>query len=90
MSLGWSIVAPGDRTRLASLQAAAREVVVIMFGAAVMLLMAACVEAYWSSSSLPAGVKRAIGACMFLAVMLYMTLVGRGRSSSPSSESRWT
>ncbi len=95
MSLGWSVVAPGERTRLASLQAAAREVVVIMFGAAMMLLMAAGVEAYWSSSSLPSGVKRSIGACMFLAVVLYMALVGRGTprdaASAPgSSERRWT
>ena len=81
MSLGWSVVAPGDRTRLASLQAAAREVVVIMFGAAVMLLMAAGIEAYWSSSSLPAVVKRSLGACLLVAVALYMSLVGRGRAS---------
>jgi len=79
MSLGWSVVAPGDRTRLASLQNAAREVVVIMFGAAVMLLMAAGIEAYWSSSSLSATVKRSIGAVMFVLVMLYMVLVGRGQ-----------
>jgi uncharacterized membrane protein SpoIIM required for sporulation len=77
LSLGWSVVAPGDRTRLAALEANAREVVVIVFGAAVMLMMAAGIEAYWSSSSLAAGVKRAIGACLFLAVFAYLSFVGR-------------
>jgi putative Ca2+/H+ antiporter (TMEM165/GDT1 family) len=82
MSLGWSVVAPGDRTRLAALQTAAREVVVIVFGAAVMLLMAAGIEAYWSSSALSSTVKRSLGAGLFLAVALYMTLVGRGDASN--------
>ena len=77
LSLGWSMIVPGERTRLASLQAAAREIVVIVFGAAVMLLVAAAVEAYWSSSSLPAAVKRSIGASLLVAVLLYMTLAGR-------------
>jgi uncharacterized membrane protein SpoIIM required for sporulation len=81
MSLGWSVVAPGDRTRLASLQSAAREVVVIVFGAAVMLFMAAGIEAYWSSSGLSANVKRSLGACVFVVVLLYMVLVGRGERS---------
>lgn len=94
MSLGWSVVAPGERTRLASLQAAAREVVVIMFGAAAMLLMAAGIEAYWSSSPLPAAVKRGLGACLLVAVALYMTLVGRGArdpgTSHEATDGRWT
>src|SRR6202044_2808702 len=50
LSLGWSIVAPGDKTRVASLQATARSVVIVMFGAAVMLFMAAAVEGFWSGS----------------------------------------
>ncbi len=88
MSLGWSVVAPGDRTRLASLQAVANEVVVILFGAAVMLLMAAGIEAYWSSSSLSSVVKRSLGACLFGAVLLYMTVVGRG--TRPGRDGEWT
>jgi uncharacterized membrane protein SpoIIM required for sporulation len=94
MSLGWSVVAPGDRTRIASLESAAKEIVVIVFGAAVMLFMAAAIEAYWSSSSLSANVKRSLGGGMFLTVLLYMTFVGRsprthvGERQAP--EGRWT
>jgi len=95
LALGWSIIAPGDRTRIASLQAAARSVVVIVFGAAVMLFMAAAVEGFWSSSSLPAVVKRSVGVGMFVIVMAYMVLGGRGSEQAAHIErseedDRWT
>jgi uncharacterized membrane protein SpoIIM required for sporulation len=91
MSLGWSVVAPGDRTRLEALQATAQDVVIIVFGAAVMLLMAAAIEAYWSSSAASAEVKRAWGGTMLIAVLLYMTLVGRGSGPHMAPrEAPWT
>jgi uncharacterized membrane protein SpoIIM required for sporulation len=90
MTLGWSMVAPGERTRLASLQAAGREVVVIIFGAAVMLLMAAGIEAYWSSSSLSSDVKRGVGGAMFVVVALYMALVGHRPRAASEEPAPWT
>jgi uncharacterized membrane protein SpoIIM required for sporulation len=89
LSLGWSIVSPGPRTRIASLQAAGRDVAVIAFGAAVMLLMAAGIEGFWSGSSVPPLLKRAVGASLFLAVLTYLVLAGR-RPSIPVEERRWT
>jgi len=86
LALGWSIVAPGDRTRIASLQAAGRSVVVIVFGAAVMLFMAAAVEGFWSASSAPTVVKRSVGVLMFLVVMAYVTLAGRGSPQARALE----
>jgi uncharacterized membrane protein SpoIIM required for sporulation len=77
LSMGWAIVAPGDKTRTASLQAAARDVATIVFGAAVMLLIAASIEGFWSGSIVPAAVKRGVGLVLFLLVMLYLTLAGR-------------
>ncbi len=77
LSIGWSVVAPGDRTRLASLQAASRSVTVVVLGAAVMLFMAAAVEGFWSASSVPAPFKRAAGGLMFLTVAAYILLAGR-------------
>src|SRR5207248_1478315 len=41
LAMGWSIVAPGDRTRVASLRAVGPDVATIIGGAAVMLAMAA-------------------------------------------------
>jgi uncharacterized membrane protein SpoIIM required for sporulation len=95
MSLGWSVVSPGERTRLASLQATAKSVVVIVFGAAVMLFMAAGIEGFWSSSSLPSIVKRSVGGFMFLLVVAYILLAGRGSDAAAEAEraegiDRWT
>jgi uncharacterized membrane protein SpoIIM required for sporulation len=86
LALGWSIVAPGDMTRIASLQAAAKSVVVVVFGAAVMLFMAAAIEGFWSASSVPAGVKRAVGAAILTLVLAYMLLAGRGSKEAEALE----
>jgi uncharacterized membrane protein SpoIIM required for sporulation len=81
LTLGWSVVSPGDRTRVASLQAAGRDVVVLVGGAAVMLLVAAGIEGFWSGSSAPSEVKRALGLVLFLAVAAYLSLAGRRPAS---------
>ncbi len=78
LAMGWSVVSPGDRTRLASLQHVARDVVVIVAGAAVMLFIAALIEGFWSSSSVPTLVKLAVGAVNFVLVLAYLALAGRG------------
>jgi uncharacterized membrane protein SpoIIM required for sporulation len=77
LSLGWSVVAPGDQTRVASLQGRAREILVIVAGASVMLCMAAAIEAFWSASSVAREVKLGVGATMFALVMAYITVAGR-------------
>lgn len=80
LSVGWSIVAPGDRTRAASLQAVARDVVVIVGGAAVMLFFAAAIEGFWSASSVSSDVKRSVGAALAVLVLSYLGLAGRERA----------
>ncbi|AKV04706.1 hypothetical protein AKJ09_11369 [Labilithrix luteola] len=77
LSLGWSIVSPGPMTRLASLQKTAREIVVIVFGAAAMLLMAAGIEGFWSGSTITREVKVAVGATLFVLVLGYILFAGR-------------
>jgi uncharacterized membrane protein SpoIIM required for sporulation len=76
--LGWSIVAPGDKTRIASLQQAARSVMVVVFGAAAMLLLAAGIEGFWSASNVPSVVKRVVGGILLVIVAAYISLAGRG------------
>jgi uncharacterized membrane protein SpoIIM required for sporulation len=78
LAMGWAIVAPGDRTRIASLRAVGPDVAIIIGGAAVMLAMAAGIEAFWSSSSIPSETKRVIGALLFGWVLFYLIFVGRG------------
>ena len=83
LAIGGAMILPGDRTRLASVQAVAGDIVVIVCGAAIMLLMAAGIEAFWSGSSVPSGVKRGVGAAMFVVVMAYLALGGRARGAGP-------
>ena len=82
LSLGWSVVAPGDLTRLASLQRTAREILVIVAGASVMLFMAAGIEAFWSASSTPRAIKLAVGGSLFFLVLAYIVFAGRGASAA--------
>jgi uncharacterized membrane protein SpoIIM required for sporulation len=50
LKIGRSLLLPGRLPRLLSIERAARETSSIVFGAAVMLLLAAAIEAYWSSA----------------------------------------
>ncbi len=51
LRIGRSVLLPGRLPRLLSMQIAARETSVIVFGAAVMLVIAAAIEAFWSSAA---------------------------------------
>jgi uncharacterized membrane protein SpoIIM required for sporulation len=51
LRIGRSVLLPGQLTRTAALELAARETSLIVFGAAVMLLIAAVIEAFWSSAA---------------------------------------
>jgi uncharacterized membrane protein SpoIIM required for sporulation len=82
LSMGWSIVAPGELPRLVSLQRAARDVIVVVAGASAMLLIAASIEGFLSGSSVPAHVKWIVGAVGTALVTIYLSLAGRN--------ARWT
>jgi uncharacterized membrane protein SpoIIM required for sporulation len=88
LCLGWSLVRPGDRTRAASLQAAGKDVAVIVFGAAVMLLIAAGIEAFWSGSSVPSPVKHGVAAALWCIVAAYLLFAGRGVAAK--ADATWT
>jgi uncharacterized membrane protein SpoIIM required for sporulation len=78
LKLGHSLLAPGRRTRRQSLVFAARECVVIVYGVTAMLVIAAALEAFWSSAAwVPSSVKYGVAAACWLAVFAYFTLQGR-------------
>ncbi len=78
MRLGHALVSPGRHTRKQSLVLAARESMVIIYGVAVMLLIAAAIEAFWSSARwLPLPLKYSVAAGCWIAVLSYLTLQGR-------------
>jgi uncharacterized membrane protein SpoIIM required for sporulation len=78
LKLGYSLLAPGRRTRGQSLVFAAKECVVVIYGVAAMLIVAAALEAFWSSAAwVPSGVKYGVAAVCWLAVFAYLALQGR-------------
>jgi uncharacterized membrane protein SpoIIM required for sporulation len=82
MKLGFALLAPGRRTRLEALKEAAQVSVRILYGTAAMTLMAAFVEAFWSSNAtLPFPLK--IGFGLFMALVVAGYFVFMGRSSRP-------
>jgi uncharacterized membrane protein SpoIIM required for sporulation len=80
LQMGYALVDTGGRTRIGSLRSQARELASLILGAAVMLLIAAAIEGFWSPSSVPAEVKWAASAALSLSVALYLVLAGRDRS----------
>jgi len=79
LMLGDALVHPGSRTRVEALRTRGLEAVQIAGGAAVMLVIAALIEAFWSPSPIPAVVKYTVGACLWLLVAAYLTFAGRNR-----------
>lgn len=77
MRLGLALVAPGPRTRLAALRAAARESLPMIAGAALMLVIAAGIEAFWSPRRLPQALKYGVGASLWLFVATWLGIAGR-------------
>jgi uncharacterized membrane protein SpoIIM required for sporulation len=79
--LGWSLLSPGRRSRPQALRLAAAEALPLVAGAAVMTILAAVIEAFWSSSALlPQGLKFAAGGLLWSAVGAYFLFAGRARA----------
>jgi uncharacterized membrane protein SpoIIM required for sporulation len=78
LMLGDAVLRPGLLRRSDALAAVALRAVVLAVGAASLLLIAGCLEAFVSPSGLPAPAKYAVGATS--AVLLYSWLALAGRS----------
>jgi len=86
LRLGYAWIAPGRHTRLESLRLAAQQAVVVIYGVVGMLLVAAAIEAFWSSARWVApGVKYGVGGACWLLVLAYLGWQGRPRRIGPSA-----
>ncbi len=85
LMLGNALIHPGQRTRFQSLQVRGLEAVQIAGGAAVMLVIAAFIEAFWSPSDIPNLVKYIVGSGLWLIVVLYLGLAGLQSDTRPFS-----
>lgn len=79
LMLASAVVAPGRQRRSQALRQTAPEALKLVMGAALMLLLAAFVEAFWSSSGVAPAVKYAVAAVLWSAVSLYLWRAGGGR-----------
>ena len=76
--LGWALLSPGRFSRLEALKRNAVAAITLMIGATVMLVIAAFLEAFWSSTvSLGANTRYAVGGLFWLLVILYFIRFGR-------------
>ena len=77
LQMGYSLVRTHGQTRLASLRAQAPAVGCIVGGAAIMLLVAALIEGFWSPSSVAPQIKWIVAGVLSVGVTLWLTLSGR-------------
>ena len=81
--LGHALLVPGRRSRLAALELAARRAIVIVYGMTAMFVVAAGLEAFWSSARwVTPEVKFGVGAACWLAVLAYFAFQGRPRRAA--------
>lgn len=79
LKLGGALLAPGRLSRGEALRLAAGRSVRLVGGVIVFLLLAAFIEAYWSSMTFATPtVKYVVGAGLWLLVLSYLLLAGRG------------
>lgn len=78
LKLGGALLAPGSLTRSEALRVAAKTSVRLIGGVMLFLLIAAFIEAYWSSMTWPKPTtKYLVGAALWTLVIAYLTLAGR-------------
>ncbi|MDA8094504.1 MAG: stage II sporulation protein M [Betaproteobacteria bacterium] len=79
--MGLALLAPGRLGRLQALKEAARISIRLVYGVVGMFLIAALIEAFWSSSgTVPPDVKYTVGAGLWMLVAAYFLLLGRNRA----------
>ncbi len=84
LSMGWSIVTPGELTRRAALARAARQALRLLAGAVPFFVVAAAIEGWVTPmTSLSAGGKYLVGGVTGLLALAYWALPGRHPKSAP-------
>jgi len=81
LRLGLALISPGGRSRKSALVAATKPAVRLMYGAALMFMFAAFVEAFWSPLRLPFAVKIAAGVAGWALALAYFLLAGRAHGA---------
>ncbi|MGH1540194.1 MAG: stage II sporulation protein M [Arenicella sp.] len=77
LKLGHALLVPGHLSRIDALKLAAKDAVKIIYGTTLMLIIAAFLEAFWSSqASLPVSTKYLVGGVLWALVIAYFLFLG--------------
>jgi uncharacterized membrane protein SpoIIM required for sporulation len=80
LKLGWALLAPGRRLRSEALRRAGAQSVPLVAGVILFLLIAAFIEAFWSSMTYTTPTaKYLVGASLWALVIIYFLFAGRGQ-----------
>jgi len=78
LKLGYHLLNPGNRSRIDALKQAGTVAIRLVYGVIIMLVIAAFIEAFWSSNNiLLPWQKYLVGTVLWLVVIAYLTLSGR-------------
>ena len=77
IAMGYALVDTGPQTRWASLRAKSGDLFRMIMGAALMLLVAAFIEGFWSPSTVLPQVKWGVAGTLYLLVLCYLFFAGR-------------
>lgn len=80
--LAQALIMPGRKSRLLALRDNTQDAIGLVYGSATLFIMAAFVEAFWSSQTwIPLIVKYAVGITLWLLVIGYFARLGRGEAT---------
>jgi uncharacterized membrane protein SpoIIM required for sporulation len=80
--IGHALIAPGRLTRAEALRRSGIPAGRMLYGAALMTVLAAFIEAFWSSrTSLPFSIKIGFGATLAFLFFIYLAFAGRNRAA---------
>ncbi|MCK5903621.1 MAG: stage II sporulation protein M [Cocleimonas sp.] len=82
LKLAEALIRPQRKSRLRALVDNGKIAVKIMYGAAAMFIIAAFIEAFWSSMVMPVMIKYVVAALLWSLVIAYFWFLGRNQSIS--------
>lgn len=89
LKLGYALLAPGNLTRTESLKRASYIAIKLIYGVIIMLVIAAFIEAFWSSNNiLLPWQKYWVGGFLWALVIGYLVFSGRGLTTHPEHRSQ--
>jgi len=83
LKLAEALIAPGRKSRKRALIDNGKIAIAIMYGVVVMSLIAAFIEAFWSSSVMPVMIKYVVAAFLWAFVAFYFLYLGREIKGNP-------